>query len=164
MEEQDLERFRTPDVLITDRRLADFAARLRTGRVAGIALVDDRVCGYGWLSQQTEVDTTCGIEIAPGKDEGYIYDGFIFSSYRGRRMYGPLLSWRLNWLRKQGCQKAYSIVFSDNAAALTAHRRVGFNTCAQIRFVKFLGFRFRRKYVTYGDSRGSHYVWDRWVG
>jgi GNAT superfamily N-acetyltransferase len=156
MEEQDLGRFRKPDILITDRRLADFAVRLRTGRVAGIALVDDRVCGYGWLSQQSEIDATCGIEILPGKDEGYIYDGFIFTSYRGRRIYGPLLSWRIEWLRKHGCQKVYSIVFSDNAVALTAHQQVGFKTCAQIRFKKFLGFRFGRKYLTCSEDSRSH--------
>ena len=147
MEQRDLERFRVPEVLITERRLADFAARLESGRAAGIALLDDRVCGYGWLSRQPELDATCGIAISPAEDEGYIYDGFIFSSYRSRRLYEPLLLWRIDRLRKQGCRKVYSIVFSDNARALSVHRQIGFKACGQISFMKALGFRFLRKYV-----------------
>jgi GNAT superfamily N-acetyltransferase len=148
MEEVDLERFRTPEVLIPERRLADFAARLRSGRVAQIGLVDDRLCGYGWLSRQAEIDATYGVKISPGPDEGYVYDGFVFSSFRSKRLYAPLLHWRVDWLLKRGCQKVYAIVFADNTRSLNVCRQVGFGVCGEISFTEFLGFRFSRKYVT----------------
>lgn len=150
MEEIDLERFRTPEVLITERRLADFAARLGSGRVAEIGLVDDRLCGYGWLSRQSEIDATCGVEISPGADEGYVYDGFIFSSYRSMRLYAPMLHWRVDWLLKRGCQRVYAIVFADNTRSLNVCRQVGFEVCGEISFTELFGFRFSRKYVTSG--------------
>ena len=84
MEESDLKRFRETGSFITERRIADFAARLKSGRRAFIALSAGQVSGYGWLSRQAEIDARCGVEISPAEEEGYIYDGFVFPAFRGR--------------------------------------------------------------------------------
>jgi GNAT superfamily N-acetyltransferase len=146
MEESDLERFREPGSFITERRIADFAARLRSRRRAFVALSGGQVSGYGWLSRQTEIDARCEIEISPAEDEGYIYDGFIFPAFRRRGIYAQLLRSRLDWLARDGCRKVYSIVFSDNTPALNAHSQAGFRTYGEMTYSKIFNFRWRRKY------------------
>jgi RimJ/RimL family protein N-acetyltransferase len=146
MDESDLERFREPESFLTERRIADFAARLESGRGAFVVLSMGRVCGYGWFSRQPEIDARCGIEISLGKDEGYIYDGFIFPAFRRRRIYPQLLLSRLEWLRREGCRRVYSIVFSDNTPALNAHWQVGFRPYGEMSYSKIFNFRWRRKY------------------
>ena len=147
MDEFDLGRFREPESFISERRIAVFAARLKSGRRGFVALADGRACGYGWLSLQTEIDARSGIEIAPGQDEGYIYDGFMFPAFRRRRIYARLLLARLDWLQKDGCRRVYSIVFSDNVPALNAHWQAGFRPYGQMSYSKFFNFRWRRKYA-----------------
>ena len=147
MDESDLQRFREPESLLKERRIADFAARLKSGRRGFLALAAGRACGYGWLSRQTEIDARCGIEISPGEDEGYIYDGFMFPAFRRRRVYARLLCTRLDWLKREGCRRVYSIVFSDNVPALNAHWQVGFRPYGQMSYSKIFNFRWRRKYA-----------------
>jgi RimJ/RimL family protein N-acetyltransferase len=156
MNESDLERFREPESLLAERRIVDFAARLKSGRRAFLALCGGQVGGYGWLSRQTEIDVLCGIEISPGEDEGYTYDGFIFPAFRHRGIYPQLLCSSLDWLQRAGCRRVYSIVFSDNTPSLTAHSQVGFRPYGQISYSKIFNFRWRRKYDFYrpvGRSR-----------
>jgi RimJ/RimL family protein N-acetyltransferase len=147
MEERDLERFRALDVLLPERRLADFAARLRSGRRAVIALADGCPIGYGWLSRQPEIDARCGIEISLSENEGYIYDGFIFPSHRHKRIYPHLLLWRVDYLQQQGSQRVYSIVFAENTPALRVHWQVGFRAHSQMRYSKIFNLRWRREYT-----------------
>ena len=147
MDESDLRRFREPESFLKERRIADFAARLKSGRRGFLALAAERLCGYGWLSRQTEIDARCGIEISPGEDEGYIYDGFMFPAFRRRRVYARLLFARLEWLQKEGCRRVYSIVFSDNVPALNAHWQAGFRPYGQMSYSKIFNFRWRRKYA-----------------
>jgi GNAT superfamily N-acetyltransferase len=146
MDESDLKKFREPESFLKERRIADFAARLKSGRRGFVALAEGRACGYGWLSRQAEIDARCGIEVSPGEDEGYIYDGFMFPAFRRRRIYARLLLARLGWLQREDCQRAYSIVFSDNTPALNAHWQVGFRLYGQMSYSKIFNFRLRRKY------------------
>jgi GNAT superfamily N-acetyltransferase len=156
MEESDLKRFREPESFITERRIADFAARLRSGRRAFLALSAGQISGYGWLSRQAEIDARCGIEISLAEDEGYIYDGFIFPAFRRRGIYAQLLRSRLDWLARDGCRKVYSIVFSDNTPALNAHSQAGFRTYGEMSYSKIFNFRWRRKYGLYPLDARSH--------
>ena len=146
MDESDLERFREPGRFITERRIADFAARLKSGRRAFIALSAGKVSGYGWLSRQVEIDARCGAEISLAQDEGYIYDGFVFPAFRGRGIYAHLLLSRLDWLERDGCRRVYSMVFSDNSPALNAHSQARFRTYGEMSYSKIFNFRWRRKY------------------
>ena len=155
MDESDLGRFREPQSLIAERRIADFAARLKSGRRAFVALSAGRVGGYGWLSRQAEIDARCGIEISLGDDEGYIYDGFVFSAFRRRRIYARLLLSRLDWLQREGCRRVYSIVFSDNTPAINAHWQVGFRPFGHMSYNKIFNFRWRRKYDLCAPVAGS---------
>jgi RimJ/RimL family protein N-acetyltransferase len=146
MDQSDLKRFRQPESLITERRIADFAARLKSGRRASVALCAGQASGYAWFSRQAEIDARCGIEISLGADEGYTYDGFIFPAFRRRGIYAQLLLSCLDWLQKEGCRRAYAIVFSDNTASLNAHCQVGFRPYGQMSYNKIFNFRWRRKY------------------
>ena len=146
MEESHLKRFREPGSFITERRIGDFAARLKSGRRAFIALSAGQVGGYGWLSRQAEIDARCGIEISPAEEEGYTYDGFIFPAFRGRGIYAQLLLSSLDWLERAGCRRVYSIVFSDNTPSLNAHSQAGFRRYGQMSYSKIFNFRWRRKY------------------
>jgi RimJ/RimL family protein N-acetyltransferase len=147
MDESDLKRFCEPESFLKARRIADFAARLRTGRRGFLALAASQPCGYGWLSRQTEIDGRCGIEISPGQDEGYIYDGFMFPAFRRRRVYARLLLARLDWLQREDCRRVYSIVFSNNLPALNAHWQAGFRPYGEMSYSKIFNFRWRRKYA-----------------
>jgi RimJ/RimL family protein N-acetyltransferase len=147
MDEPDLQRFREPESFLRERRIADFAARLKSGRRGFLALAAGRACGYGWLSRQTEIDARCGIAISLGQDEGYIYDGFMFPAFRRRRVYARLLCARLDWLQGEGCRRVYSIVFADNVPALNAHWQVGFRPYGKMSYSRIFSFRWRRKYA-----------------
>ncbi|MBV8139301.1 MAG: GNAT family N-acetyltransferase [Deltaproteobacteria bacterium] len=155
MDESDLQRFREPESFLKERRIADFAARLKSGRRCFLALAAGRACGYGWLSRQTEIDARCGIEILPGEDEGYIYDGFVFPAFRRRGVYARLLFARLDWLQREGCQRVYSIVFSNNVPALNAHWQAGFRPYGQMSYSKIFNLRWRRKYALCPPGAGS---------
>lgn len=146
MNESDLKRFREPESFITERRIADFAARLKSGRRAFVALCAGQASGYAWFSRQAEIDARCGVEISLGADEGYTYDGFIFPAFRRRGIYAQLLLSCLDWLQKEGCRRVYAIVFSDNAPSLNAHCQVGFRPYGQMSYSKIFNFRWRRRY------------------
>jgi RimJ/RimL family protein N-acetyltransferase len=156
MEESDLQKFRERESFLKERRIADFAVRLKSGRRGFLALTAGRACGYGWLSRQIEIDARCGIEISPGEDEGYIYDGFMFPAFRRRRVYARLLFARLDWLQKEGCQRAYSIVFSDNVPALNAHWQAGFRPYGEMSYSRIFNLRWRRKYALCPPDARSH--------
>jgi L-amino acid N-acyltransferase YncA len=146
VDESDLKIFREPESFMADRRIADFAARLRSGRRAFLTLSAGQVGGYGSLSRQAEIDARCGIEISLGADEGYTYDGFIFPAFRRRGIYAQLLLSCLDSLQKEGCRRVYAIVFSDNKPSLNAHCQVGFRPYGQMSYSKIFNFRLRRKF------------------
>jgi GNAT superfamily N-acetyltransferase len=140
---EDLKRFREPESYLRERRIINFARQLKTGRTAVIVLADDRVAGYGWLSLENVSEQSIGVEVSLEEGEGYIYDGFIFPSSRGRRIYPSLIAWRLNWLRRHGCKTVYSIVFTGNQPAVNWHQKMGFRNEQRIYTMSLLGLKWR---------------------
>jgi GNAT superfamily N-acetyltransferase len=140
--QEDLDRFRQPRSLLREHRIAEFAERLKTGRVGVIALTNDQVAGYAWLSLKTEIDRRLGVEISLQEGEGYFLDMFIFPAFRGHRIYPSLQAYRFNCLRRLGCRIAYGIVAAGNVPALKWHERFGFRSLRQIGWVKIIGVRW----------------------
>jgi ribosomal protein S18 acetylase RimI-like enzyme len=139
--QEDIDRFRQPQSLLREHRVAEFAERLKTGRVGVIALADDRVAGYAWLSQGTELDRWLGIEVSMQEGEGYLLDMFIFPHFRRHRIYPSLQLHRFNCLRRLGCRIAYGIVAANNFPALKWHERLGFRGLRQIGYMKIMGMK-----------------------
>jgi hypothetical protein len=135
----DLVSFRQAGSSLHESRIAEFAGRLKTGRIGAVALAEGRVASYGWLSLTKEMDGWLGLEISLKQHEGYIYDGFTFPAFRGLRIYPSVLGWRLDYLRRLRCDVVYSIVLEGNSQAIKWHRRMGFGECRRVGYVKVLG-------------------------
>jgi GNAT superfamily N-acetyltransferase len=153
---EDLERFREPESYLRERRIINFAGQLKIGRTAMIALADDRVVGYGWLSLENVRERGIGVEVSLGEGEGYIYDGFIFPSSRGRRIYPYLIAWRLNWLKRHGCKTVYSIVLTGNRSAVNWHQKMGFRDEQRICTMSLLGLKWRMSHRLYNFESPRH--------
>ena len=140
---EDLDRFRDPRCRLPERRIADFADRLATGRLGVVAWLDDVVAAYGWLTVTDHFEDWSGVDVRLAEGEGYVYNGFVFPQFRGRRIYPSVLEWRLRTLRSLGCRMAYSIVSVTNAPTLRWHEKLGFVGDRELGHVKIVGVRYR---------------------
>lgn len=135
-------RLREPGCDLPERRIDDFLRRLDAGHVGVVASTGDRIAAYGWLTTSDYFESWSGVAISLARGEGYVYNGYVFPAFRGRRLYPSVLAWRLRTLAALGCRTVYSIVAVTNAPALASHARLGFVGVRDFGYVKVAGLRW----------------------
>jgi GNAT superfamily N-acetyltransferase len=101
-----------------------------------LAHVDGRLVGAMWAATERAWIQSLRYELPLAPGDVYLFDAYTDPAFRGRGI-APVLS--LELLRrcyKEGCRRALRVTLPENAAALRAHAKAGFQCCGVIRRVK----------------------------
>jgi mycothiol synthase len=88
-----------------------------------LALDEGEVIGYCW--------TECGLESSGGLPKGRVYMLGVDSRYRARGLGRQLLCVGLWHLKQRGCELVEITVDTENVAAVTLYRSLGFQLCSE---------------------------------
>lgn len=75
------------------------------------------------------------------RNVGFIYDTFILTEFRGRRVASYLINETCTFLKKNGFSKVICHIPSWNIASIKAYSRAGLKRTKKIRYLKILGFK-----------------------
>jgi GNAT superfamily N-acetyltransferase len=97
------------------------------GGLCFAALAGGRLAAYGWFVAGEVDPRHCGgVRLSLPAEAAYFYNGFTHPEFRGRRLYGQLMSRGLRALADRGVRRLLTSVAWTNAPALTSCRRLGY--------------------------------------
>jgi GNAT superfamily N-acetyltransferase len=157
-------RFATADDLdgmtgLQDKR-ALFVRRFEEGDQCVIALVDGRVVGYEWFSDQPvhhEAGWHYRIDIPPGYV--YAYDAYIEPAYRNTGVWLRFKAYLADWMTACGKRGVLTFVDYGNWPSLRTHLRFGFRPTATVLALRIIGLRLFRKVQAIGTAAWSFVAW-----
>ena len=114
----------------TDRNIKQ---RVIDNQVCYVAVEDDQVCSYLWISQGGFYPRHSEYLVPVPPDTMYIYDVFTFYEHRGRGIYKHLLSYILHLYRKS----ALCIINKRNVPSIKQFKRNGFVLSDSHIYLKF---------------------------
>lgn len=91
-----------------------------------------RIVGTMWVATEVAWIEYLGRELALAADEAYLFDAFTDPAMRGQAIAPALSAELLRRLRKEGCRRALRCTLPENAAALRAHAKAGFQIVARM--------------------------------
>jgi GNAT superfamily N-acetyltransferase len=119
-----------------------FQERFNRGKICFIALDDNKVIAYSWISLESEYDPNSGIEIIVNNKEAYLFDDFVLPDYRGQRIQSALIPPRLNYLKSRGFHKGFSLVFKNSPVSLKNTISAGFEPKKTVMVFKIFWIKF----------------------
>ena len=157
-------RFATADDLngmtgLQDKR-ALFARRFAEGDLCVIALVDGRIVGYEWFSDQPvhheagwnyRIDIPCGYV--------YAYDAYIDPAYRNTGVWLRFKAYLADWMTACGKRGVLTFVDYGNWPSLRTHLRFGFRPTETVLALRIIGLRLFRKVRDIGTATWSFVAW-----
>lgn len=123
-------------------QLAYFRKRLAHGRVCILALYQDNLTAYGWVTDKVtfEIDN---LQLQLGPGDAYLDDIYTLPAYRRQGIGGGLHLERLQYLKERGFKRAVLIVRMDNVPALRIGKKLGYQEADRLSFRRIL---FKRDY------------------
>jgi len=103
-----------------------FASRCR----CYIALVDNILAAYGWVSFDEEEIGELHLRLHLAEGDAYIWDCATLPAHRGLRLYPALLSYIVSELRTEGLKRIWIGADRDNLASQSGMALVGFRPIA----------------------------------
>jgi RimJ/RimL family protein N-acetyltransferase len=144
--ETDLQRFRG---LFSPSRLHHFKGRLAHGRYCFIALDDEHLAAYCWATTQIDFDVD-NLEMSLQAGDAYVDDAYTVPTYRRQGIQTAVHLYRLQYMRRLGCQRAVLIVEDENIASQRLVRKLGYQEVDCLSFRRVLWKR------TYHYHSGKH--------
>jgi len=157
-------RFATANDLAALAALQDktrlFRARLAEGDRCIVALVDGRVVGYEWFSDNpVHRETAWGYPITIPGGYIYAYDAYIDPAYRNTGIWLRFKSHLAEWMT--GCGKRGVLTFVDygNWPSLRTHLRFGFEPTENVLALRVIGLRLFRRMRAVSAAAWSYLAW-----
>lgn len=115
----------------------DFRERIGlSGRLCYVALCEDRVAGYGWVSSDSVYVDEIARAFPLSQGEVFIYDCYVDAAHRGRGIYPALLRAILGDLEtRDGLGHAVIGAASVNHASLRGIRKAGFREWKRVHYL-----------------------------
>jgi len=112
--------------------------RFRSGRTCILALHENELIGYVWITDRPETDRNLGLTIRPAEGESYGFDLYVLPEYRKDLVGIELIIRWLEHARDGGKTKAIGVVSSKNQPMLVTTRLVfRFRRTREVRSVEF---------------------------
>jgi GNAT superfamily N-acetyltransferase len=120
----------------------DVTSRLRGGDRCLVARREGRIVGAMWGSTVTARSSYLAADLPLAAGEAFQFDAFTAAAVRGMGI-APALSvaW-LRHLRDEGFAAAIRLTLPENAPALRAHAKVGYQVTAIVRRVRLGAWRY----------------------
>jgi GNAT superfamily N-acetyltransferase len=137
-----------------------FVRRFEEGDLCVIALVDGRVVGYEWFSDQPvhheagwnyRIDIPCGYV--------YAYDAYIDPAYRNTGVWLRFKAYLADWMTACGKRGVLTFVDYGNWPSLRTHLRFGFRPTETVLALRIIGLRLFRKVQAIGTATWSFVAW-----
>ncbi|MFH1519724.1 MAG: GNAT family N-acetyltransferase [Candidatus Omnitrophota bacterium] len=115
---------------ISVRKANELKRNLAQGKRCFIALKDDDIVGYSWLSFQPDAD------IKLPKETAFIFGDYILPNFRGKEIHAALTVERLRFIEKSKYQRVAALVSVNNTSARRAFEKIGFTEERKMVYVK----------------------------
>jgi len=111
--------------------------RLAHGRVCTLALYQDNLTAYGWVTDKVtfEIDN---LQLRLGPGDAYVDDIYTLPAYRRQGIGGALHLERLQYLKERGFKRAVLIVRMDNVPALRIDKKLSYQEADRLTFRRIL--------------------------
>ena len=157
-------RFATADDIDGVARLQDkaplFRDRFAEGDRCVVAIVDDRIVGYEWFSDNpVHHETAWGYHIAIPGGYVYAYDAYIDPAYRNTGVWLRFKAHLAEWMAACGKRGVLTFVDYGNWPSLRTHLRFGFEPTENVFALRVIGLRLFRKVRAMGAATWSYLAW-----
>ena len=149
----DLERLRRAPASSRIRqssRLENVSSLLRSGDAGFVALCEDEIAGYAWVSiGPTPKIAQWNVQLST--KDAYIHTAYTVPQFRRQGIHSTLNDHRIRFAQEKGCRRAYVLVLADNKGALRSDELTGFKRVARLVRWRFLGKEIIRHYPIEAD-------------
>jgi GNAT superfamily N-acetyltransferase len=125
--------------------------RFRSGQTCLLALHENRLLGYVWVTDRPETDRNLGITVRPAAGESYGFDLYVLPEYRKDLIGIDLIRLWLHHARQTGKVKAIGMVSAKNQPMLmTTQIMFRFRRTREVRSIEFFrkwGFVIGEKFL-----------------
>jgi GNAT superfamily N-acetyltransferase len=122
----------------------DILERMEAGRRCFVAVVNDKIASYAWVSLGCEHVGELERVFTLAKGDRYIWDCATVPEQRGRRLYTALLSYILSILREERVHRVWIGASRDNCPSLQGIVHAGFKPAVTTHYVRLWRFRYLR--------------------
>ena len=132
--------------------VAEVRQRFDAERRCFVALVDDAIASYGWVSHGIESIGELERSLHMTPDEAYIWDCATLPPYRGQHLYCALLDHIVTTLCRDGTRRIWIGASLDNTPSIRGFAAAGFQPVLTLTYLRLLGI--RRVWMA-GDTAAS---------
>ena len=144
--EDDLDKFKG---IVNERKIKLFRKRFKKDRVCFIALDQEKIADFGWISFDDEYESIFQIRVKVNDKEAYWFDCHTMPQYRLNGLHSAVTAKALIYLKDKGCKKVLTHVMKDNIYSRKAFEKVGFKEKRMVTLIKLFNF----KHYIYRDFK-----------
>jgi GNAT superfamily N-acetyltransferase len=141
--------------MVDTEKYTRFQQRLDQGNICFLALDEDKVAAFSWISFHNEYLTESRIEVKLKDKEAYFFDTFVDPVYRNNGLQAAMIPARLKYLRELGFEKVIGLVDDDNSYSLKALASAGYKPKKVSTLIKIFGLKIHRWKDIVGESDGG---------
>ena len=145
--EDDLDKFKG---IVNERKIKLFRERFKKDRICFIALDQEKIAYFGWISFDDEYESIFQIMVKVKDKEAYWFDCHTTLQYRYNGLHSAITAKALIYLKDKGCKKVLTHVMKDNIYSRKAFEKVGFKEKRMVTLIKLFNF----KHYIYHDFKG----------
>ncbi len=146
--EDDLDKFKG---IVNERKIKLFRKRFKKDRICFIALDQEKIAYFGWISFDDEYESIFQIMVKVNDKEAYWFDCHVIPQYRHNGLHSAVTAKALIYLKDKGCKKVLTHVMKDNIYSRKAFEKVGFKEKRMVTLIKLFNF----KHYIYRDFKGK---------
>jgi predicted GNAT family acetyltransferase len=146
--EDDLDKFKG---IVNERKIKLFRKRFKKDRICFIALDQEKIAYFGWISFDDEYESIFQIRVKVNHKEAYWFDCHTTPQYRHNGLHSAITAKALIYLKDRGCKKVFTHVMKDNSYSRKAFKKVGFKEKRMVTLIKLFNF----KHYIYRDFKGK---------
>lgn len=146
--EDDLDKFKG---IVSERKIKLFRERFKKNRMCFIALHQENIAYFGWISFDDEYETIFQIMVRVKDKEAYWFDCHTIPEYRRYGLHSAITTKALIYLKDKGIKKVLTHVMKNNIYSRKAFRKVGFKEKRMVTLIKIFNF----KHYIYRDFKGQ---------
>jgi hypothetical protein len=136
-------------------KYARFQQRFDQGNICFLALDEDKVAAFSWVSFHNEYLSESRIEVRLKDKEAYFFDTFVDPVYRNNGLQTAMIPPRLKFLRDLGYEKVIGLVDDDNIYSQKSLASSGYKPKKISTLIKIFGLTFHSWKDYVGKSDGG---------
>ena len=136
--EDDLDKFKG---IVNEKKIKLFRKRFKEDRMCFIALHQEKIVYFGWISFDDEYESIFQIMVKINDKEAYWFDCRALPIYRRNRLHSVVTAKVLIYLKDKGFKKVLTHVMKDNIYSRKAFKKLGFKEKRMVTLIKIFNFK-----------------------